>query len=259
MSQTESSSRTPVTFVGAGPGDPKLLTVRGKEVLEEADLIVYAGSLVPKAVTEYASGDCEKLSSASLTLSEIMERVQAAYDRCETVIRLHSGDPSIYGAIQEQMGELDDREIPYRVVPGVSSFAAAAAALRTELTVPEEVQTVVLSRASGRAEVPDSESLDKLAKTRSTLCIFLSAKHARKVQEQLLEHFDPSTPTAICYKVSRPEEKIILTELGDLARHVGDEGFKRTTLFLVGEAVGARTDTQSGVYDPDHKHVFRPN
>ncbi|MFB6344737.1 MAG: precorrin-4 C(11)-methyltransferase [bacterium] len=258
MTETATENRHPVTFVGAGPGDPELLTVRGRTVLEEADLIVYAGSLVPEAVTAYAPDNCEKISSASLTLDEIMERVEEAYTSGERIVRLHSGDPSIYGAVQEQMGELDERDIAYAVVPGVSSFAAAAAALRTELTIPDDVQTIVLSRASGRAETPESESLEKLAETQSTLCVFLSAKHARKVQNQLLEHFDPSTPAAICYKVSRPEEKIIVTELEDLAAQVSEEGFKRTTLFLVGDAIQARTDSQSGVYDPDHKHVFRP-
>jgi precorrin-4 C11-methyltransferase len=248
----------PVQFVGAGPGAPDLLTVRGKTVLERSDLIVYAGSLVPEAVTVYADEQCEKLSSASLTLSEIMEQVEESYRSGDRVVRLHSGDPSIYGAVQEQMGQLDERAIPYEVIPGVSSFTASAAALRTELTIPDEVQTIILSRASGRAAVPESESLDRLARTESTLCIFLSAKHARKVQNQLLEHFDPSTPAAICYKVTRPEEKIIVTELEDLAHQVDQEGLKRTTLFLVGEAIQARTETQSGVYDPDHKHVFRP-
>lgn len=258
MDGNKTNELHPVQFVGAGPGAPDLLTVRGKTVLERSDLIVYAGSLVPEAVTVYADEQCEKLSSASLTLSEIMEQVEESYRSGDRVVRLHSGDPSIYGAVQEQMGQLDERAIPYEVIPGVSSFTASAAALRTELTIPDEVQTIILSRASGRAAVPESESLDRLARTESTLCIFLSAKHARKVQNQLLEHFDPSTPAAICYKVTRPEEKIIVTELEDLAHQVDQEGLKRTTLFLVGEAIQARTETQSGVYDPDHKHVFRP-
>ncbi len=258
MNRTQSTERPTVTFVGAGPGDPELLTVRGREVVESADMIVYAGSLVPEAVTEYAGEHCEKISSASLTLSEIMSRVESAYRKGERVARLHSGDPSIYGAVQEQMTELDDRGIPYEMIPGVSSFSAAAAALRTELTVPEEVQTIVLSRASGRSETPESESLERLAEIGGTLCIFLSAKHARKVQDKLLKHFEPSTPAAICHKVTRPGQKIIVTKLENLARSTDKEEFRRTTLFLVGDAIQARTERQSGVYDPDHKHVFRP-
>lgn len=253
-----SANENPIVFLGAGPGAPDLLTVRGKRVLERADLVVYAGSLVPKAVTEYAPEDAEVISSASLTLDEILEEMDQAYRDDRQVVRLHSGDPSLYGAIQEQMVYFDREDIPYVIVPGVSSFLAAAARLQSELTIPEKVQTVTLSRASGRADAPDRESLDKLAQSQGTLCVFLSAKHASRVQEMLLEHYAPDTPAAVCYKVTRPEEKVKVTELDTLAPTVRDLGLKRTTLFMVGDAIEAREDTRSGVYDPDHLHIFRP-
>lgn len=248
----------PIYFVGAGPGAPDLLTVRASRVLGRADLIVYAGSLVPEAVLEYAGDECETISSASLTLDEIMEAMREAHQSGRRVARVHSGDPALYGAVQEQMLRLDRDGIPYEIVPGVSSFLAAAAALKSELTVPEQVQTVILTRAAGRAGAPERESLERLARSHSTLCVFLSAKHARSVQNQLLEHYDPETPAAVCYRVSRPDEKLILTELRHLAKTVRKEKLKRTTLFLVGDALRAREETRSGVYDPDHLHIFRP-
>lgn len=259
MSQDNGEVETvPVQFVGAGPGAPDLVTVRAKRALERADLVLYAGSLVPEPVTEYAPGGAEVVSSADLTLDDIIRTMVETHRQGGVVVRLHSGDPAIYGAVQEQMGELDDRDIPYNVIPGVSSFLAAAAELKSELTLPETVQTIVLTRAAGRAGAPERESLERLAESRSTLCVFLSAKHARTVQNQLLEHYDPDTPAAVCYKVTRPEQTIVRTELQDLADVVREHKLKRTTLFLVGEAIEARTDTRSGVYDPDHKHIFRP-
>lgn len=248
----------PIVFVGAGPGAPDLITLRGRTVLGRADLVVYAGSLVPEAVIEHAPDGCETLSSASMTLSEIMDAMVEAQQSGRRVVRVHSGDPSIYGAIQEQMRRLDGREIPYEVVPGVSSFTAAAAELKSELTVPETVQSIILTRASGRAKTPDSESLDRLAEAGCTICVFLSAKHARRVQRQLLEHYEPDTPAAIAHRVTRPDQQLVITRLDRLAKAVGERGFKRTTLFLVGEAIQARSRARSGVYDPDHLHVFRP-
>lgn len=256
--ETNDQEKIPIQFIGAGPGAPDLITLRGRDLLRSADMVVYAGSLVPRTVTQHAPDDCEKLSSASLTLEEILEEIVEAYHQGKTVVRMHSGDPSIYGAIQEQMGKLDEQDIPYEVVPGVSSFTAMAAAIKSQLTLPEDVQSIILTRAGGRAETPDTENLEKMAATESTLCIFLSAKHARRVQDKLLEEFDPSTPAAIGYKVTRPEEEIVITKLKDLAADVDERGYKRTALFIVGEAIRARSEKQSGVYDPDHKHVYRP-
>lgn len=259
MNENEPSDNLhPIVFVGAGPGAPDLITLRGRRLLGRADLVVYAGSLVPDAVIEHAPDRCETLSSASMTLSEIMEAMVQAQRSGDQVVRVHSGDPSIYGAIQEQMQRLDEMDVPYRVVPGVSSFTAAAAELKSELTVPETVQSIILTRASGRAKTPEAESLDRLAEAGCTICVFLSAKHARRVQEQLLEHYDPDTPAAVCYRVTRPDQKLVITRLDRLARAVGERGFKRTTLFLVGDAIQARSRARSGVYDPDHLHVFRP-
>lgn len=257
MSDTNDDSRSPIAFLGAGPGAPDLMTIRGRRLLEEARLVVYAGSLVNEAVLAWTGEECRTVSSAPLTLEEILDTMIEAHQSGERVVRLHSGDPAIYGAIQEQMAVLEERNIACEVVPGVSSFTAAAAALGSQLTLPETAQTIILSRAAGRARAPQRERLDRLARTRSTLCIFLSAKHAQSVQDQLLEHYPPETPAAVCYRVTWPDEKLLRTRLDRLAATTRDHDLKRTTLFLVGEAIGGRQG-RSGVYDPDHKHVFRP-
>ncbi len=253
----ETDDANPIVFLGAGPGAPDLMTVRGRRLLASADLVIYAGSLVNDEVLEWAGEGCERVSSAPLTLEEITDRMLDAHAAGDRVVRLHSGDPAIYGAIQEQMGILEKQGVPCEVVPGVSSFTAAAARLGSQLTLPETAQTIILSRAAGRADAPERERLDRLAETRATLCVFLSAKHAQSVQDQLLEHYPPDTPAAVCYRVTWPDETLVRTRLDNLAPTVRDHDLKRTTLFLVGEAIGGRSG-RSGVYDPDHKHVFRP-
>ena len=245
-----------VIFVGAGPGDPDLLTLKAHRTLGRADVVVYAGSLVPEAILRHVPATAELHNSAPLTLHEVMACLIPAARAGKRVVRLHSGDTSLYSAIQEQMTLLDEAGIEYEVIPGVSSFQAAAAALKTELTLPEVVQTIILTRAEGQTPMPAQESLQKLAKHRATLCLFLSARLADTVQEQLLTAYPADTPVAILYRVSWPDEKIILTELQHLAEEVQRHKFARTTLILVGAALGQRQN-RSRLYDNNHGHIFR--
>jgi precorrin-4 C11-methyltransferase len=245
-----------VVFVGAGPGDPDLLTLKGRRALSRADVVVYAGSLVPEEVLRHTSPTAALHNSAQLTLEEVMDRLIAAARAGQRVVRLHSGDTSLYSAIQEQMTLLDEAGIDYEIIPGVSSFQAAAAALKTELTLPEVAQTVILTRAEGQTPMPEGEALAELARSRATLCIFLSARLVEGVQEQLLTAYSPQTPAAILYRVSWPDEQIIVTELRHLAAEVRRHSLTRTTLILVGAAVGGRRN-RSRLYDDKHGHLFR--
>jgi precorrin-4 C11-methyltransferase len=245
-----------VVFVGAGPGDPDLLTRKAHRALGRADVIVYAGSLVPEDILRHAPATAVLHNSAPLTLEEVMAILVAAARAGRRVVRLHSGDTSLYSAIQEQMTRLDEAGIAYEVIPGVSSFQAAAAALKSELTLPEVAQTVILTRAAGETPMPAGEDLADLARHRATLCLFLSARLAERVQEQLLTAYAPDTPAAILYRVSWPDEQIVLTELRHLAAEVRRHKFSRTTLLLVGAAVGRRQN-RSRLYDGGHGHIFR--
>jgi precorrin-4 C11-methyltransferase len=245
-----------VVFVGAGPGDPELMTLRGRRELARADIVVYAGSLVPEEVLRHAPPTAVLQNSAPLTLEQVTKCVTAAVRAGKRVVRLHSGDPSLYSAIQEQMSVLDAAGIGYEVVPGVSSYQAAAAALQSELTLPEVVQTVILTRAEGETSMPPGEALADLARHRATLCIFLSARMAERVQEQLLTAYPPETPAAILYRVSWPDERIVRTELRHLADAIRRHKLTRTTLILVGSAIGGRQN-RSRLYDGSHGHLFR--
>jgi precorrin-4 C11-methyltransferase len=245
-----------LTFVSAGPGDPDLLTLKAHRLIRQADVVVYAGSLVSEEVVRQARPTARLHNSASMTLEETIDVMISASRRGEQVVRLQSGDTSIYSAIQEQMTQLDAAQIPYDVVPGVSSFQAAAAALRTELTLPEAVQTVILTRGAGRTPMPPAESLASLAAHRATLCIFLSALVADEVQAELLTAYPPETPVALLYRVSWPDENIITTTLAELSSAMRAARFTRTTLILVGDAVGGRKN-RSQLYDQAHGHLFR--
>jgi precorrin-4 C11-methyltransferase len=250
------SGQGTVLFVGAGPGDPDLVTLKAKRALGRADVVVYAGSLVPEEVLRHAPATAALHNSAPLTLEEVMAILVPAARAGKRVVRLHSGDTSLYSAIQEQMTRLDEAGIAYEVIPGVSAFQAAAAALKAEFTLPEVVQTVILTRAEGETPIPADQSLAELARHRATLCIFLSARLAERVQEQLLTAYPADTPAAILYRVSWPDEKIVLTELGRLAEEVKRHKLSRTTLIVVGEAVGRRRN-RSRLYDAKHGHIFR--
>ena len=252
------AERTPgiVHFVGAGPGSAELLTVRGRLLLERAETIVYAGSLVPEGILRLANRGAVLHDSASLTHEETMAILRSAVAAGRRVVRLHSGDLSIYSAIQEQIAVLEAEGIPYEIVPGISSFQAAAAALRSELTLPEVTQTIILTRGEGRTPMPPREKLAELARHGATLCIFLSGRLGPSVQADLLTAYPPETVTAVCHRVSWPDERIIVTRLDRLAETLREPGFTRTTLILVGTAIGGRQN-RSKLYDASHAHLFR--
>ena len=245
-----------IEIVGAGPGDPELVSVRGKRFLQEADLILYAGSLVPVELTHYAKPGATVRSSAALTLEEQFELMKEFYDRGLLVVRLHTGDPCIYGAIQEQMAFFDQYGMSYHITPGISSFQAAAAALRSQFTIPEKVQTIVLTRGEGRTPMPEKEQLHKLAQSQSTMCIYLSAGIVEQVQAELLQAYPPETPVAACYKLTWKEERIYRGQLKDLAQIVRDNKLTLTTLLVVGEAIDNRKGL-SRLYSHQFKHLFR--
>ena len=245
-----------IEIVGAGPGDPELVSVKGKRFLEEADLILYAGSLVPVELTHYAKASAVVRSSASMNLEEQFNLMKEFYDRNLLVVRLHTGDPCIYGAIQEQMAFFDEYNMSYHITPGISSFQAAAAELRSQFTIPEKVQTIILTRGEGRTPMPEKEQLHMLAKSQSTMCIFLSATIAQKVQDELLEHYPENTPVAACYKLTWKDQRIFRGELKDLAKIINENNLTLTTMIVVGEAIDNRKGL-SKLYAHQFKHLFR--
>lgn len=245
-----------IEIVGAGPGDPELISIRGRRMLEKADLILYAGSLVPKELTYCAKPGATVRSSADMNLEEQFALMKEFYDKGKFVVRLHTGDPCIYGAIQEQMAFFDQYEMSYHITPGISSFQAAAAALQSQFTIPEKVQTIILTRGEGRTPMPEKEQLHKLAASQSTMCIYLSAGIVDKVQEELLQHYAPTTPVAACYKLTWKDERIYRGELKDLAKIVKDNHLTLTTLLVVGDAIDNR-EGLSRLYADEFKHLFR--
>ncbi len=246
-----------IEIVGAGPGDPELISVRGKHFLQRADLILYAGSLVPVELTYYAKASATVRSSASMDLEEQFAIMKEFYDRGLLVVRLHTGDPCIYGAIQEQMAYFDQYQMSYHITPGISSFLAAAAALRSQFTIPERVQSIILTRGEGRTPMPDKEKLHLLARSQSTMCIFLSASIVEQVQRDLLEHYPPTTPVAACYKLTWKDERIYRGELKDLVNIIKDNKLTLTTMIVVGDAIDNRQGL-SRLYHTNFKHIFRP-
>ena len=246
-----------IEIVGAGPGDPELISVRGKRMLEKADLILYAGSLVPRELTYYAKPGATVRSSADMTLEEQFTLMKSFYDKGLFVVRLHTGDPCIYGAIAEQMAFFDQYGMRYHITPGISSFQAAAAALKSQFTIPEEVQSIILTRGEGRTPMPEKEKLHLLARSQSTMCIYLSAAIVEQVQEELLQAYSPETPVAACYKLTWKEEKIYRGKLKDLAQIVRDNHLTLTTLLVVGNAIDHR-EGLSRLYADEFKHLFRP-
>jgi len=245
-----------VHIVGAGPGDPELVSVRGKRLLQQADLILYAGSLVPVELTYYAKSGATVLSSAGMDLDEQIVCMTDFYRCGLMIVRLHTGDPCLYGAIQEQMSKMDELGMQYAITPGISAFQAAAAALRSQFTVPEKVQSIILTRGEGRTPMPEKEQLHRLAQSQSTMCIYLSATLVDQVQADLLVHYPPHTPVAVCHKLTWPEEQIWTGELQDLANIVRTNKLTLTTLLVVGEAIGARGH-YSKLYDKHFTHGTR--
>lgn len=246
-----------VYFVGAGSGAVDLITVRGKNLLEKADVIIYAGSLVNPGLLEYGKKDCEIYNSAYMNLEEVMKVMLEADSKGKTVVRLHTGDPSIYGAIREQMDILTKNHVSYEVCPGVSSFCAAAASLQAEYTLPGVSQSVIITRISGRTKVKDEESLRSYAAHQASMVIFLSMGYADKVAQELIEGgYSKDTPAAIVYKASWEDEKIVrcpLEELGEAARR---EHIEKTALIVVGHFLGNDYEL-SKLYDSEFTTMYR--
>ena len=259
-------SKGHVEIVGAGPGDPELVSIRGRKYLERADLILYAGSLVPRQLTECAKPGATVRNSASMALEEQCNLMKTFTDRGLLVVRLHTGDPCIYGAIQEQIDFFESHDISYHITPGISSFLAAAAELRSQFTIPGRCQTIILTRGEGRTPMPEREKLHLLARSRSTMCIFLSASIVDDVQEQLLQEYPADTPVAVCYHLTWKDQKIWRGKLSSLANIVRENHLTLTTMIVVGEAVRDNSEMRNEVsgirnvsklYDRHFTHLFR--
>jgi precorrin-4/cobalt-precorrin-4 C11-methyltransferase len=248
-----------VHFIGAGPGAPDLITVRGLNLIRAAGMVLYAGSLVPQAVIAEARQDARVIDTAPLHLDEIIAEMQRAHAEGHDVARVHSGDPSLYGAIAEQMRRLDALGIPYDVTPGVPAFAAAAAALKTELTLPEISQTLILTRTAVRAtRMPAGEELETLARSGATLAIHLSINNIAGVVRALAPHYGADCPVVIAYRVSWPDERILRGTLADIRDQAKAAGITRTALILVGRPLAASRFSDSKLYAAEHHHVLRP-
>lgn len=245
-----------VNIVGAGPGDPELITVRGMRLLAAADVVIYAGSLVNPKLLDYCHPDCEIFDSAGMNLDEVITVIKDRHAKGKRVVRLHTGDPSIYGAIREQMDILEAAGIPFRVTPGVSSFCAAAAALKKEYVLPEVSQTVILTRMEGRTPVPEAEDIRNLAKINATMIIFLSVHMIDELVNRLLVGYPADTPAAVVYKASWPEEKQVVGTLADIAQKVKDAKIGRTALVTVGRFLGDEY-ALSKLYDKGFSHGYR--
>ena len=245
-----------VEIVGAGPGDPDLVSVRGRQMLERADLILYAGSLVPRELTLCHKPGAVVRSSADMCLEEQCALMKQHYDRGHFIVRLHTGDPCIFGAIQEQMAYFDREGLDYHITPGISSFLAAAAELRSQFTIPERTQTIILTRGEGRTPMPELEKLHLLARSQSTMCIFLSAAIVDDVQRELLMEYPEDTPVAACYHLTWPDQRIYRGVLKDLAQMVHDNHLTLTTMLVVGEAIDNRKGL-SELYNKHFTHLFR--
>jgi precorrin-4/cobalt-precorrin-4 C11-methyltransferase len=245
-----------VIFVGAGPGDPDLLTIKAGRLIEGCRIIIYAGSLVSPEIMSLVSPQALRFDSAEMNLDEILQVCKNAKEQEIDVIRLHSGDPSIYGAIREQMNGLDQLGIDYDVVPGVSAFQAAAAGLKTELTAPETAQTIILTRTAGRTPLPEEQDLEKLARSHATLCIYLSGHKIEETARTLIPYYGGDCPAAVVYHASWPDEKIIHGMLQNIAAQASAASIGRTALIIVGRAL-ERDIPASKLYDTSFTHGFR--
>lgn len=251
-----------VYIIGVGPGDPDLLTVKGARIIATADVILYADSLIPDRILQHTRPDAEIIKTSHQTLAEI---VAVMVDRVRSglvVARLHSGDLTLYSAITEQIQALRDANIPVELIPGIGAFQAAAATLKIELTVPEIVQTIILTRPTGRASaVPTAEDLASLAAHRSSLCLYLAARHVEVAQAKLLEHYPPETLVAICFRVGWADERIWVVPLAEMALVTARENLVRTTMYIISPALaeinGGGKSSRSQLYHPQHHHLFR--
>ena len=249
---------SPISIVGAGPGALDLMTIRAQERLKTAELLVWTDSLIPIEITKIVKGDCEKIKTSSLTLEEIISILIKKHREGKKIVRLHDGDPCLYGAISEQICRLNDEGIEVEIVPGVSAYQATAAKLGFELTIPDLTQTIILSRADGRTGKPEKESLQKLASIQSSLCLYLSARHIEEVQSILIKYYPANTPVAIAYRVTWPDEWTKVIPLTEMAKTSREKKLIRTTLYIISPTL-KQANKRSKLYSPTHSHLFRPN
>ncbi|MBF2088672.1 MAG: precorrin-4 C(11)-methyltransferase [Synechococcales cyanobacterium K44_A2020_017] len=258
MTLSQSDRPYPISIVGAGPGAPDLITVRGQRLLTQADVVFYTGSLVPEQMLESCRPDVEVIDTRSLVLetwrSQLVERARAG----KKVVRLQDGDPCLYGALHELMVYLLAEHLEFEIVPGVSAFQAAAAHLKTELTVPNLVQTIILTRTQGKTDVPSREDLSQLAAHQASLCLYLSAHHCAKAQAQLLDHYPADTPMALCYRLGWPDEQVIVGQLDQMTDLTRTANLTRTVLYVISPALAGSAAARSRLYSGDHAHIFRP-
>jgi len=255
-----SELNTPVLFVGAGPGDPELITVKGQKALREADVVIYAGSLVPAGLLQWTRPGTTAFSSSTMNLEEIIDAIEKAHCRGKRVVRLHTGDPSLYGAIFEQMVELQKRGIQYKVIPGVTAAFAAAAELGLEYTLPEVSQTLILTRMAGRTPVPERENLADLAAHQASMAIYLSMSMVGEVAAILTAAYGANATCAVVYRASQPDQKVIVTPLRKLAERVAAEKISRHALIIVGKVLEIGPENlqyKSKLYDREFKHGCR--
>jgi precorrin-4/cobalt-precorrin-4 C11-methyltransferase len=248
-----------VYFIGAGPGAPDLITVRGLQLIKRCPVCLYAGSLVPAEIIAAAPPDAKVVDTAPMHLDQIIADICLAHEQGHDVARVHSGDPSLYGAIAEQIRRLNALHIPFEIIPGVPAYCAAAAKLQTELTLPDISQTIILTRTAMKSSaMPVGEDLDTLGATTATMAIHLSARNTRHIEEKLIPHYGADCPAAICYRVGWPDEKLVTCTLGTLAATMRAEKITRTALIMIGHVFGNDTFSDSKLYDAAHTHVLRP-
>jgi len=245
-----------ISFIGVGPGDPDLLTIKALKKIESAEVIFWANSLIPEKIIDFSRKDSEKIKTSTLTLEKITSIMIEKYNEGRTIIRLHDGDPCLYGAVKEQIEILNQHDIETEVIPGVSAFQVAAAYHQAELTIPDITQTIILTRAGGRTGMPDKESLKDLAKHKSSLCLYLSARHIKSSQKTLLEFYPPETKVIVGYRVSWDDGWTSLIKLQDMDKFTHEKGLIRTTIFIISPAIDKITN-RSNLYNPDYKHLFR--
>lgn len=248
-----------VYFIGAGPGDPDLLTIKGRNLIARCPVCLYAGSLVPEAVVSHAPKGAKVIDTAPMTLDEILTDIEAAHAAGHDVARVHSGDPSLYGAIAEQIRRLRALGIPFEIIPGVPAYTAAAAALETELTLPEISQTLILTRTTMQSSaMPEGEELEELGRSKATIAIHLSIRNLRHIERALTPHYGADCPVAVIYRASWPDQQIIRGTLSDIRGKVREAKITRTALIMVGRVLSEENFRDSALYDAEHTHILRP-
>ncbi len=248
----------PISIVGAGPGAVDLMTLRAIERLKQAEVLVWADSLIPPDIAALAPENCECIKTSSLTLEEILDLLIDRHKKGKRIVRLHDGDPCLFGALSEQICRLTEADIEVEVVPGLSAYQATASALKAELTIPGLVQTIILSRSNGRTGKPEEENLAKLASIGASLCLYLSARHVKEVEETLLKYYPPKTPVAIGYRVSWKDQWLKIVPLNEMASTSIKRKLIRTTLYIISPALSDNKN-RSMLYAPNHSHLFRSN